>query len=136
MQPDQARKTAEKEKEQAKQSLEGAEHLWKRLELPVKGDPVDILAEYSQDSIRYARQGKRFVQLAKVQGTIRAKNRIRDEWKAACYARGVNHREAAENTGFDDALCTYKDKTRAWNASYFRNGPSSSGRGLVFRTRE
>ena len=134
MHPEEARRTVEAEKEQVKINLNRAEHLWKRLELPVHGDPVDILAEYNADTIRYARQGKRFVQLAKIQGTIKAKNRVRDERKAACYAKGVDHRTTSENTGFDEALFSYREKTAARNASYSRNWPSSSGRGLVFRT--
>ena len=134
MQPEIARRTAEKEKEQVKRNLESAEHLWKRLEFPVRGDPTNILAEYNADVIRYDRQGKRFVQLAKAQGTIKAKSRMRDEWKAACYAKGEDRRKLVENAGFEDALQIYNEKTEAWNTSYFRNWPSGSGRGLVFRT--
>ena len=100
----------------------------------MRGGPVNILAEYNADVIRYARQGKRFFQLAKAQGAIKAKSRMRGEWKAACYAIGEDHRKLVENTGFEDALQIYKEKTEARGASYFRDWPSSSGRGLVFRT--
>ena len=121
MKPEQARMSAEKEKARIQDMLKAAEQLWKRLECPVKGDSLDILKEYHPDAIRYARQGKKFLRLAAECGTIRAKTRMRDEWKAVCYSQGLDHRTVVEDSGFDEIFARYSEKVRAWHAGYFGN---------------
>ena len=119
--PEQVLKAADIQKHTVRKNIEEAKRLWERLELPVKGDVESILEEYTPEVIRYAKQGKRFVELAGEIGTIKARNRNRDEWKAYCYARNLDHRQAVQNTGFEDAYASYLKRVKTWNDEYYRS---------------
>ena len=80
-----------------------------------------MLEEYAPDAVRYARQGKRFVELAQEYGTINAKKRVRDEWKAKCYADKCDHRKTAEDTGYEAVYARGSEKIKSRSAEYFRN---------------
>ena len=54
----------------------------KKAECPVHGDRPGPLEKVPPETLRYARQGKRFVELAMEYGADRAKNRVVDEWSA------------------------------------------------------
>ena len=118
--PGVAQLAADNQKALVRRNLEKADQLWKRLELPVHGENKNPLEGVSEEVLRYAKQGKRFIELSLACGTIRAKKRVRDEWKAKCYADGIDHRLIHENTGFEDAVARYRNETKIWRASYYR----------------
>ena len=118
--PGMAQLAAENQKALVRRNLEKADQLWKRLEYPAHGEGTNPLEGAPDEVLRYDMQGKRFIELSLACGTIRAKNRVRDEWKAKCYAEGVGHRLVHENTGFDDAVARYKKEMENWRASYYR----------------
>ena len=113
MKPEEAKRASEKEKVRIQDMLKAAEQLWRRLECPVQSDSLDILSEYHPDAVRYARQGKKFISLAKECGTIRAKTRMRDEWKAECYGKGLDHRRQWKIVA----------SMKRWKGSRKRSGP-------------
>ena len=122
MKPSEAREAAELQKALVKRHLRDASHLWDKLEYPTSGDEVDIATSYSPEAQRYARQGRKFIQYAMEYGTIKAKCRVRDEWKAKCYNEGMDHRHVRENTGYEDALAAYRRRMQMKTDTYYRNG--------------
>ena len=122
MKPGQAKAVAELQKNLVKKHLKDAAQLWGRLEFPTAEDGDNLLDSYAPEALRYAQQGKKFVQYALEHGTIKAKSRVRDEWKARCYGEGIDHKTTQEDTGFDAAVAAYKKRTQRRKAAYFRNG--------------
>ena len=94
MAPEEAKQNAEMHQIIAKRNLRDAKELCRRIEYPIHEDAVGILQNYAPEAIRYARHGKRFVELALESGTMKAKTRVRDELKAKCYAESTDHRRA------------------------------------------
>ena len=121
MAPEVAKQNAEMQQMLVKKHLRDAKELWRRIEYPIHGDTVGILQNYAPEAIRYARQGKRFVELALESGTIKAKSRVRDELKAKCYADGSDHRLVNTGEEFDRTLENYRKQVTAWATAYFRN---------------
>ena len=93
-----SRKVADLQEVLVKKQLAEAGHLWKRSGLPASGETANIAGEYPTVAVRYAKQGRRPVDLSRVYGAIRGENRGRDEWKAKCCGNGLDHRMAAQNT--------------------------------------
>ena len=121
LKPIQARQAAELSKALVQRHLSEAARLWKMLEFPTKGGPGNVLESFPNEAVRYAKQGRRFIELALEHGTIRAKHRVRDEFKAYCYANQLDHRTVPEDCGFDAALASYGQKVMHWRRSYYRS---------------
>ena len=105
---------AENEQKKTIRNLQRAEMLWKKLELPVHVEELDPLQGVDPEVLRYAKQGKRFIELALSCGTIKAKNRVRDEWKAYCYKNGIDAKTSVQNTGFDEVVERYRRQVDEW----------------------
>ena len=74
------------------------------MQFPVSTDPTDPLEAYDAEAARFARRGKKFLDLALKFGEIRAKGRHRDEWRAYCYGRKLELGETPVEALFDEAM--------------------------------